>query len=90
MNDAAASRYKAFRWRAGSLMGTTVVLLVVGVLLIRQGAYPPPGKESSGNAGVVAAGTVVSFLALVSGLLALYFVQKARTIAQELRAQNVD
>lgn len=57
-----------------------LALLGVGfaVHLIRLGAYPPPGGGSLGHVGIVIAGLISGFAAIVFALLGLYARLRAR------------
>lgn len=54
---------------------------MLGIVLIKDGAYPPEGTGSLGHVGMVIAGTIAAFLALVCGLFAALCISKVRTRA---------
>jgi hypothetical protein len=55
-----------------------VLCLGFAIHLIRGGAYPPAGGGSLGHVGMVIAGLIAAFLAILAALLALYAGIRAR------------
>jgi hypothetical protein len=64
-----------------------LLLVILGIHLIFGGAYPSDGNGSLGHAGMIIAGTIASFLAIVFGLFSIFFIGKSRAIN---RGKSVD
>jgi hypothetical protein len=84
----ALTRYSRYRWAARGLWTMASLLLIAGVVLILQGAYPPPGKGSGGHATAVTLGTILAGAAVLTALTAFYCVQRAKLLAREIRGQT--
>lgn len=54
--------------------------VVLGIVLIKAGAYPPPGTGSLGHVGMVVAGIVAVFLALFFGGLILVCASRRKVL----------
>lgn len=57
---------------------------VIGILLIKDGAYPPEGTGSLGHVGMVIAGVIAAFLAVVLGLFTALCISKVRATAEKI------
>jgi hypothetical protein len=69
-------------WSVASLLGVAALgLAVLGFVLIKGGAYPPEGTGSLGHVGMVIAGAIAGFLALILGGLTIVCVSKGRAVA---------
>lgn len=80
-----SAKFKLLWAPAGVLGVAAVVLTVLGFVLIMRGAYPPEGTGSLGHVGMVIAGIIAGFLALILGLFMVLCISKA----ERLRAQCV-
>jgi hypothetical protein len=66
-------------WAIASVLGIAALgLAVLSVVLIKGGAYPPEGTGSLGHVGMVIAGIIAGFLALILGGLMLFCMSKGR------------
>lgn len=59
--------------------------LVLASVLIKGGAYPPEGTGSLGHVGMVIAGTIAAFLAIVFGGLVLVCASRVKVITSAFR-----
>jgi RsiW-degrading membrane proteinase PrsW (M82 family) len=73
-----STRSKLLRVAAVVLGVGTVAFAVLGFVLIKDGAYPPEGTGSLGHVGMVIAGAIAAFLALVLGLFTALCISKVR------------
>lgn len=55
-------------------------LAVLAVMLIKGGAYPPPGTGSLGHVGMVIAGVIAAFLGIFLGGLVLVCASSIRNL----------
>jgi hypothetical protein len=68
-------------WSVASLFGVaTLGLAVLGFVLVKGGAYPPEGTGSLGHVGMVIAGALAGFLALILGGLTIVCVSKGKAV----------
>jgi hypothetical protein len=66
-------------WTTAAVLGVAALALaVLAIVLINGGAYPPEGTGSLGHVGMVIAGVIAAFLALVLGLLTALCISKVR------------
>lgn len=66
-------------WIVASLLGIAALgFALFAFALIKGGAYPPEGTGSLGHVGMVIAGIIGAFLALIFGGLMLFCVSKAK------------
>lgn len=75
----ATTKFKMLQVTA-ALLGTAAVAAAgFGFYLIRAGAYPAQGAGSLGHVGMIVAGIIAGFIALVLGLFAALCLSKVRT-----------
>ena len=79
------AKFKLLWATAGVLGVAAVVLAVLGFVLIMGGAYPPEGTGSLGHVGMVIAGIISGFLALIFCLFMVFCISKARAVARAMR-----
>lgn len=66
-------------WTIASLFGLAALgFALFAFALIKGGAYPPEGTGSLGHVGMVIAGIIGAFLAMIFGGLMLFCVSKAK------------
>lgn len=78
------------RVKTGLLWGVTITLgiaallsAIYGIDMILLGAYPDSGSGSLGHVGIIIAGIVLAFMAIILALFSLYFYSKARRKRQD-------
>ena len=79
-----SAKLKLLRTTAIVLGVAAVVFAGLGILLIKDGAYPPDGGGSLGHVGMVIAGVIATFLAVVLGLFTALCISKVRAAAEKI------
>ena len=75
------TRAKLLRATAVVLLATAALLAGFGFMLIKDGAYPAEGTGSLGHVGMMIAGAIAVFLALICALFALLCKSKMKSTA---------
>ena len=83
-----STKLKLRRATAVVLAVAALAVAVLGIVLIKGGAYPPEGTGSLGHVGMVIAGIIASFLAVVLGLFTALCISKVRAAADTGRAAS--
>jgi hypothetical protein len=78
------ARLKLVRATAIILGVAAPALAVLGIFLIKDGAYPPEGTGSLGHVGMVIAGVIATFLGVVLGLFSALCISKIRAAAKKI------
>jgi uncharacterized membrane protein len=84
----ATTKSKLLKSIAALLAVVAVALAGLGFFLIKGGAYPAEGSGSLGHAGMVIAGAIAGFLAVVLGLFAVFCISRVRAIERAIRLEN--
>ena len=68
---------------AGIILGCmSFALTIFSIILIKDGAFPPEGTGSLGHVGMIIAGIIAGFLAIILGSLTVYCVLRGRTLSR--------
>jgi hypothetical protein len=76
------TKTKLLRGTAAVFIVTALGLAGFGFFLIKGGAYPPEGTGSLGHVGMVIAGAIAGFLAVVFGLFTVFCISKVKAAAR--------